>query len=263
MSISSVMKDYVGYGLAADLPVTPNIAAVAGFSSRYYATDTTTEYAWDGSAWQVVSGGGGGGGYTPGTVPTVVQIANSVAGGNSAVFTGTPASGNLLVAMCFNPTSDTAGSGWTKQFENSSGSDYGIILTKVCGGSESKTQSPLSGVSTDGVIMIWELHGQNVSTPFVFAASQAEQAGALFSAPVLVPNATNCIGLSALAASNSGSQTIVKALNIGTQDLLSNTGASRVAAAGHTDLSQTPFAGIAALFSASLNSKAATCLISS
>src|ERR1700693_6596305 len=80
----------------------------------------------DDGTWDAVSGG-----YNKGTVPTVVQVAFSVNGGNSAIFSVAPTSGNLLVAMCFNPTSDTTGTGWTKQVENSGGTDYGLIFTKV------------------------------------------------------------------------------------------------------------------------------------
>lgn len=45
----SVISAYFGVGLAADLPVAPDIPA--GCTATYYATDITTFFVWNGSAW--------------------------------------------------------------------------------------------------------------------------------------------------------------------------------------------------------------------
>lgn len=249
---ATIITAYLGEGLAAARPATPAIDADAiGF---WFSTDTGALSVYANGAWTST-----GGGYTKGTVPTVVQHGFAVGGGNSVTLGGAPTSGNLLVAMCFNPTSDTIGSGWTKQTENSSGSDYGFIATKVAGGSESATQSPVSGVSTTGGIVMWEIHGQAGSGFFAAGGSQTEQSGTS-GVPVLLPNVVNCLGLSAVSLISG--VTITSALNIGTSDVLDNSG-SRCLAAGHTDLGLTPMVGILANFSGSGSSKAATCLITS
>lgn len=54
---SSLLKDYMGRGLAAARPVTPSVGT--GVSAFYYATDTSVLSVWDGAAWDSVGGGGG------------------------------------------------------------------------------------------------------------------------------------------------------------------------------------------------------------
>lgn len=52
---SGLLSDYLGVGLAAARPATPSLGTgVCGF---YYATDTLTLSAWNGSAWANVSSG--------------------------------------------------------------------------------------------------------------------------------------------------------------------------------------------------------------
>jgi hypothetical protein len=207
----------------------------------------------------VISAVAGGGGYPAGTIPSVVQTAFSVAGGNSATFGSAPTNGNLLVAIIFNPTGDTAGAGWTLQIANSTGTDYGAILTKIAGVGESLTQSPLTGIGGTGAIVIWELH--SASTPrFIDGLSQPETSSSTSNIPVTLPNIKNCIGLSAIGVVTT--PTITAAFNVGVQDVLDNTNARRLIA-GHTDLSQTPMVGIFLTLSASGQSKGCTCVISS
>lgn len=209
-------------------------------------------------SWAAASSGGGG--YTPGTVPTVVQVAYSVNGGNSATFSVAPTSGNLLVAMCSNPASGTAGSGWTNQAQNTGGTDFYLILTKVAGAGESTTQSPMSGVSTAGGIVIWEINGQNGTTPFLIGQVSNQSVNIYSTALTFFPNLTNCLGLACVAVVSG--QTISSARNLGTQDVLDNSG-TRCLAAGHTDLSKTPTLGVFATFNGSANYKAGLCLITS
>lgn len=56
---SGRLIDYLGEGLFSARPAAPDLAA--GALGLYYATDTSTLYAWDGSAWDSISGGGGSG----------------------------------------------------------------------------------------------------------------------------------------------------------------------------------------------------------
>lgn len=55
---SGRLIDYLGEGLFSARPVAPDLAV--GALGLYYATDTNTLYAWDGSAWDTVGGGSSG-----------------------------------------------------------------------------------------------------------------------------------------------------------------------------------------------------------
>jgi hypothetical protein len=233
----------------ADLPIatTSDVGAVK-------PDGTTITILPDGT---ISATGGGGGGYAPGTPPTVVQVAWATSA-VAATFGSPPTSGNLFVAMAFNSANDTITAGWTKQVEDGSGTDWGDILTKPVGVAEPSLQQPMAVATANGGVVIWELAGAN-AVPFVFGQSQPEQSGA-FATPVLLPNVFNCLGLSAVSVITP--QTIASGFNVGTQDVLDNTG-NRKLFAGHTDLGQTPMAGVMASLSASGSSKGATCLITS
>lgn len=236
--------------LPADLPIatTSDVGAVK-------PDGTTITILPDGT---ISASGGGGGGYAPGTVPTVVQVAWATSA-IAATFPVAPTNGNLLVAMAFNSANNTINAGWTGQAENASGTDWGDIVTKVCGAGEPTLQQPMSVATANGGVVIWELAGAN-ATPFVVGFSQPEQTGIAFVNPVLLPNAFNCLGLSAVSVITP--QTILTGLNVGTQDVLDNTG-NRKLLAGHTDLGQTPMVGVMATLSAVGSSKGASCLITS
>lgn len=74
MTSSSLIKDYIGYGVLASRPATPPTGS--GVAARYYATDTTTDYLWNGSAWVAVAAGGGGGGSTAGVPKLAPPLAS-------------------------------------------------------------------------------------------------------------------------------------------------------------------------------------------
>jgi hypothetical protein len=246
---STLITAYLGQGLAAARPVTPAIAA--GSIGFYYATDTDVLTVYANGAWRSP------GGYASGTIPTVKQVAFSPNHSAGATFGIAPTNGNLLVAMTFNPTVNTAGAGWTKYFENSSGTDFGCIMTKVAGGAESTTQSPLNAAPAAGGMVIWEI-ASTLGTPTVGPpGGQAEQSGSV-SVPVTLPNASGYLGLSAIAVVTT--PTITSVANGGTQDVLDNTG-ERKLFAGHTNLGLTPTVGVIALFSTVASSKALTILI--
>lgn len=75
---SGLLIDYLGSGVIGDRPTTPTL--FTGSLGLWYATDTDTLSAWDGSAWEDVGGGGGSG--------DVVGPASSVAD-RIAAFDGT------------------------------------------------------------------------------------------------------------------------------------------------------------------------------
>lgn len=202
--------------------------------------------------WATASGGGG---YSPGTPPTVVQVAFNTSGVN-VTFGATPANGNLIVAFTFNSNSNTTQSGWAKPLENSSGTDWGNVCTKTAGASEPTAQQAMPTTVNGGVIM-WELHKTSGTAQFAAGISQAEVTGTLNS-PLLIPNLTNCIGISALSlvGTTINYSTVV---NFGVQDVLSNTGNRRMAG-GHMDLSSSPTCGLLAILSGSGSTKGCTAL---
>ncbi len=195
----------------------------------------------------------------PGNPPTIVQVAGDTTGTDSITLTSPPTNGNLLVAMCFNPSVASAGTGWTLQINNPSGTDFGLIFTKVAGVSESATQTPLgSSPGGTGAIAMWELSGQAVVGAFVYGQSQAEQSTNPNVSP-LVPNVTNMITLGACAMTDN-TKTILGASNI-IQDVLLNTN-NRPLFAGHADLNVSGIGFFFTTFSSGTpGSKSAICLI--
>lgn len=89
---SGRLIDYLGRGVFADRPATPDLAA--GGLGFYYATDTNTLYAWDGSAWDTVTSGGSG-------------VASVVAGTNISVNSADPAN-PIVSAPSVQPFTTTA-----------------------------------------------------------------------------------------------------------------------------------------------------------
>lgn len=55
MAHSTLITDYMGYGVAASRPASPNVPS--GCLAFYYATDTLVESAWNGAAWVTLNGG--------------------------------------------------------------------------------------------------------------------------------------------------------------------------------------------------------------
>lgn len=221
---ATFIAQYMGQGLAAARPVTPLVTT--GALAIYQATDTGVLSTYYGGAWHTFT-------QPPGTPPTVIQSKLAVATSASITLNSGPINGNLLVAMFFNPTVGTVGAGWTLQTSNGTGTDFGVIATKVAGVAESATQSPLSGSAT-GVIAMWELNGQAGANFVVASATQAMQSS-LVSASPQFPNLLNCLCLGAVdlvSTSNS-----INALFNMTQDQIINSGTTRQAVMGHSDAS--------------------------
>jgi len=207
-----------------------------------------------------ITGGSGSGstGYPAGTIPTVVQVAHATSG-LAVTFGAAPTNGNLLVALSFNSAANTLASGWTKHHENTSGTDWSDVCSKVCGASESTTQQAMSSATANGGVIMWELAGSLGASAYVTTVDQIEQNGVTEIIPVYLPNAPGCIGLAAVAVITA--TTISNLKNTGTQDALDNTGNRRMGG-GHTDLTQTPMVGVAGKLSASGSCKALACLFS-
>lgn len=250
---STLLTSYLGHGTLASRPASP--AVDPGSIGIWWATDQavgTQLSIYDGTSWTTATSG-----YGAGTPPTVVQFASNTGGGQSVTFGVAPTSGNLLVAMTFNPTSLTNGAGWTAQLTNSGGTDFGGIFTKTAGGAESTTQTPLGGgVPAVGAIACWEVHAGTGVPTFGQSLLQSEQTG-ITNVVLPLTNIADCLCLAAVSAVT---VTISKALNVGTQDVLNNAGARRLVA-GHTDLSKSPVGGIMTVHSASGFSKGATCIL--
>lgn len=222
---STLITAYLGQGLAAARPATPAVAP--GTIAYWYATDTGVLSIYANGAWSNVGIG------AAGAPPTIVQSKMAVANSASITLNSAPINGNLLVAMTFNPTTGTVGTGWTSQAGNSTGTDFGLVATKVAGAGESATQSPIN-VAGNGLIMMWELSGQAVSNFVIGAALQVMQAGLVTAAPQL-PNLKDCLCLGCVdlvSTSNS-----INALFNMTQDQIINTGTTRQGVAGHSDAS--------------------------
>lgn len=220
---------------------------ITGLADPSASTDAATK------GWVVANPGG----YSSGTPPTIVQVSGDTTGGASITLGATPTNGNLLVAMCFNPSVASAGTGWTLQVNQGTGTDFGLILTKVAGAGESTTQSPLnSSPGGTGAIVVWEITGQNGSSPFLAGSSQAEQS----TNPNIssqFPNLANVLTLGACAVLTT---TITAGYGM-TQDVLINTGNRRLYA-GHSTLTTAAVAELLTLFAANgQSSKSAICLI--
>lgn len=189
--------------------------------------------------------------------PTVVQSKIDNAGTNSVTLGSAPTNGNLLVAAYFNPTQNTAGTGWTQQGFNSTGTDFGGIMTKVAGAGESTTQTPLSASpGGTGLICMWELNGQNASF-FVAFASQNEFTGAS-NVGVSLPCVKDMISIMAIGVAVNNINNIFN----GTQDQIIASTGNRRGWMGHSDISTAAIAQPVANLSASTaQSKIVVCLI--
>ena len=89
---STIMTDYLGEGLLAARPVAPNLPP--GTLGFYYATDTSTTYVWNGSAWTIGSlGPAGATGATGPAGATGLTGSTGATGGAGA--TGVGATGAL------------------------------------------------------------------------------------------------------------------------------------------------------------------------
>lgn len=189
MTTSTLITDYLGEGLHAARPATPNIPA--GGTAIYYETDTTNTFAWSGSAWVQINGTGGGGG--PAVVQRAVGSIPSLAVG--LTLGSAPVMGNWLIAIVQDEnlfTNLVPGTGWAIHgagfgridINGSSNScltgvgplyAYTFILTKLAGAGESATQTPVTN-ATLGSIAMWEVAGGSPGMPVGASNNNASNA---------------------------------------------------------------------------------------
>lgn len=95
MATSTLIVDYLGVGVFASRPVTPNIPA-AGMAF-YYATDTVALYFWTGAAWTIVATGAGAGTvtHTAGALTNHAPIVGAGSGDEKALAAMT--NGQLMI----------------------------------------------------------------------------------------------------------------------------------------------------------------------
>lgn len=247
---STLITAYLGQGLAAARPVTPVLAT--GTIGYYYATDTGTLTVYAGGAWRSV-------GSPAGTPPTIVQSAHQNSGGSSVTMSGAPTNGNLLIAMSFNPGSNTAGAGWTQILNDGSGTDFGNIFTKTAGAGESTTQSPLSGAdATSCCIIIWELSGAATGVLFT-TSSGGEQTSKKAGFVPGLPLFTNTIFLGAIGMVSTSFNNTTQFAAI--SDAKDTSGTHRQLSAGHATLANSSIGAIAQAFSGAADYKSAGCVV--
>jgi hypothetical protein len=212
-------------------------------------------YSTSAGKWENANASGGGAGGTP---PTVVQFDSaSVNSTAPSVTMGTaPVNGNLLVAFVFGSSSTpTANTGWTLQtaFSQGSGFWYFYMFTKVAGAGESTTQSPVTaGSSGYWTVGIYEIDGQNATTPVLLTASQYAANNVYATTPVF-PGFENTLALFAGVPSTGQTYTVTNVLGCAVVDANLTTAAGAHAAFGHTD-SNSPLYNMTLTYSASVPS---------
>lgn len=110
---------------------------------------------------------GGGSGTSPAIVQTV-QLAGA-SGISSVVFANAPKQGNLLLAFATNTsdTPNTAG-GWIVLQTVTTGTDYGLLMYKIAGASESATQELFTSNASPGASIVYEISNGGIG-PFSVA----------------------------------------------------------------------------------------------
>lgn len=97
MTASTLITDYIAYGLLSARPTTPPVAS--GVSSMYYATDTTTLYIWDGT-WNIAGAAAGGEGIPNFSPPLAAHFTGSSQTSGGSTMTLTDDSNFGLVMQC-------------------------------------------------------------------------------------------------------------------------------------------------------------------
>lgn len=190
-------------------------------------------------AWATPSAGGAGPG---GTRPTVVQFDYAQVNGafTSITMGAAPANGNLLVCVVFSAANITAGTGWTSINYESSGQWYMYILTKTAGASESVTQTPFTGTSTQQwTAGIWEVNGQHSTSPIITADAKYVGVWDYVATPIF-PAPVNTLCLMAMISAANATTGLSVVAGAQTVNLNNSGGAGARAAYGWSD-STSPF----------------------
>jgi hypothetical protein len=227
----------------ADVTIT---SPVAGQTLKY-----------DGTKWVNVSTGG--------TPPSVVHFNYASANGamTAVTMSAAPANGNLLVAIIYSVAVPTLSSGWTLiggSYLQQTGLWYMHAAYKVAGASESTSQSPMTNSGgTYWTTGIWEVTGQNATTPILGAPSSYSSSAAI-GQTVTLPSGANTLALMSVCPASFQNTTITAALGAATLNVNASGAAGAHAAYGWTD-SNSPVYGFACVFSTSVYYDAAMILL--
>lgn len=185
-------------------------------------------------------GGGGGGAGTVGTPPTFVQFGDASTSSGSGsppavVFGSGPGNGNMLIAITWQDgnAAPTAASGWTLKDTQGDGAFWIQIYTKICGASESTSQTPAQGGNgAHWTIGMWEVSGQNASPDVSYMTNYSSQNTRTIATPGLSQSSGTFFCAS--IASNTATDTLSKVYGTATID--ANLSSANIAAAfGHSD----------------------------
>jgi hypothetical protein len=171
-------------------------------------------------------------------VPPVVQFGSMLSDSStsplSVTLGGAPTAGNMLVAIVNHLLNTPAAStGWTQLFNQNGGSSDGwSAFYKLCGASESTTQSPCTlGTGSGAGVAMWEI-GPGVLGPSLYATANDTLGSKTSSALSLGVAQANTLVLVCAVDQNAAPQTITLDAAL-TQDGVNST-ATRNLKAGHT-----------------------------
>lgn len=170
-----------------------------------------------------------GGGTSVGSPPAVVQ-AQIALGSNAVTFVTSPASGNYLVGMTWNPLSDVLAAGWTLLNKTTSGTDFAVMGGKSLTGGSTLVQTFDASSSATMLTMMVELHGGKGVPAFAVAANVGNAVGGVAPGLPAFPNLLDMISISAVGFVSAASS-LTAIYNV-TSAIFSNSGTVRQGAVG-------------------------------
>lgn len=192
-----------------------------------------------------------GGGTSVGSPPAVVQAAIAL-GSNAVTFVTSPASGNYLVGMTWNPLSDVLAAGWTFLNKSTSGTDFAVMGGKPLAAPATLVQTFDASSSATMLTMMVELHGGKGVTPQYIAANVGNSVGGTAPGLPSFPNIVDMISIHGVGfVSAASSLTAIYNVN---SALFSNSGTVRQGAVGWSWFDH-PLAQMLATLTASAETK--------
>lgn len=172
---------------------------------------------------------GGGGGTSVGSPPAVVQAAISL-GRNVVTFVTSPASGNYLVGMTWNPLTDVLAAGWTLLNKTTSGTDFAVMGGQALTGGSTLVQTFDASSSATMLTIMFELHGGKGVTPKFIAANVGNSVGGVAPNLPAFPNILDMISIHGVGFV-SGASSLSAIYNV-TSAVFANSGTVRQGAGG-------------------------------